>query len=171
MSVLETARLRLRACEAADAPFILALLNDPGFLANIGDRGVRTLEDADGYIRERVQTQYAAHGFGMWLVLNRMDDQPLGLAGLVRREGLEHPDVGYAFLQRASGRGYATEATQAVLRHARQVLGLDRIDAIVAPHNHASMAVLAKAGLRPLGDVLLPGNAAPIRHFTTETAA
>ncbi|HEX3915759.1 MAG TPA: GNAT family N-acetyltransferase, partial [Caulobacteraceae bacterium] len=112
-----TERLSLSPPTPDDAAFVLELLNDPGWLANIGDRGVRTLEDARAYIVERFEKS-------LWLVVRDAAGEPVGMCGLVERDGLDSPDIGYAYLARHSGKGYATEAARVVLRHAREVLGL-----------------------------------------------
>jgi RimJ/RimL family protein N-acetyltransferase len=164
--VLETERLVLRDVVADDAPFLLELLNSPGFLENIGDRGVRTEAEARSYIAGRVHASYRDHGFGMWLTLQKADGAPVGLAGLVRRAGLEVPDVGYAFTERAWGRGYAKEAAAAVLAHARGPLGIPVLAAITSPENFASMAVLRKIGFRFEGMILLPGAERESTYFT-----
>ena len=166
MVVLETERLSLREVVAADAPFMLELLNSPGFLENIGDRGVRDEEQARAYIEERVLASYRDHGFGMWLAAQKADDAPVGLAGLVRREGLDVPDVGYAFIQKAWGRGYAQEAAAAVLAHARGALGIPKLAAITSPENFASMAVLRKIGFTFHGVIDLPGVEGESTYFT-----
>ena len=166
MIVLETERLVLREVEAADAAFLLELLNSPGFLENIGDRGVRDEDQARAYISERVVASYRDHGFGMWLTEQKSDHRPVGLAGLVRREGLEHPDVGYAFLQQAWGQGYAQEAAAAVLAHARGPLGITVLSAITTPENFASMAVLRKIGFTYQGMIELPGIDRESAYFT-----
>src|SRR4029077_18188045 len=126
------------------AAFLLGLLNSPGFLENIGDRGVRDEDQARAYIDERLLGSYRDHGFGMWLTEQKSDGKPVGLAGLVRREGLDYPDVGYAFIPLAWGQGYAPEAAAAVLAHARGPLGIPVLAAITTPENFASMAVLRK---------------------------
>ncbi|WP_296598769.1 GNAT family N-acetyltransferase [Phenylobacterium sp.] len=164
--MLETERLILRDVEETDAPFLLELLNSPGFLENIGDRGVRDEDQARAYIRERVLGSYQQHGFGMWLTVQKLDDTPVGLAGLVRREGLQVPDVGYAFAQRAWGRGYAQEAAGAVLAHARGVLGIPKLAAITTLENFASMAVLRKIGFTYEGVIQLPGVERESTYFT-----
>jgi len=146
--ILETARLRLRAAEAGDAAFVLELLNAPGFVQGIGDRGVRTRDEARDYIETRIVSSYRDHGFGMWVVTPKDDAEPLGLAGLVKRDVLPHVDVGYAFLERAWGKGYAQEAAAAVLAYGHGSLGLETIAAIVNPENLASRRVLEKIGLR-----------------------
>ena len=115
---LETARLSLRRLEASDAAFLVELLNQPSFLTNIGDRGVRTVEDAHRYLREGPLAMYARHGFGLWHVSRRADGAVLGLCGLLKRDVLPDVDVGYALLPQFWGQGYAFEAAQATVRHA-----------------------------------------------------
>lgn len=164
--VLETERLQLRDAEDADAPFIAELLNSPGFLENIGDRGVRSLEDAHAYIEDRLRRSYREQGFGMWICVQKTDGRSVGMAGLVRREGLDTPDLGYAFLQVAWGQGYAQEAAAAVLQHATRVLSIPQVSAITTLENFASMAVLRKIGFAYRGVIQLPGIERENTHFT-----
>lgn len=164
--VLETERLVLREVEAGDAPFMLELLNSPGFLENIGDRGVRTEDEARAYIEDKMLSSYREHGFGMWVAVQRSDGRPLGLAGLVKRDGLDTPDVGYAFLPVAWGRGYAQEAASAVLRHAMDALGIPKLAAITTLENFASMAVLRKIGFTYQGTIQLTGIDRESTYFT-----
>lgn len=166
MIVLETERLVLREVEATDAAFLLELLNSPGFLENIGDRGVRDEAQSRAYIADRLTASYRDHGFGMWLAAQRSDGKPVGLAGLVRREGLDYPDVGYAFIPLAWGQGYAQEAAAAVVAHARGPLGIPVLAAITTPENFASMAVLRKIGFTDRGMISLPGAERESTYFT-----
>lgn len=160
MTELWTERLSLRPITEADAPFVLELLNDAGWIANIGDRGVRTLEAARGYIVDRFAPN-------VWFVVRDAQGQPLGVCGIVEREGLGAPDLGYAFLARHCGRGYATEAAAAVLRYGRESLGLSRIVAITAPGNAASQRVLEKLGFTYAQTLEIPGYAGPSAYFTS----
>lgn len=147
VNVIETPRLWLRMLQADDAPFILELLNEEGFRAFIGDKGVRSLGDARQYIAKGPMESYRRHGFGLYLTSLRQGT-PVGICGLVKRDTLPDVDVGFAFLSRHWSRGYASESAAAVLEHARAVLGLKRVVAITALENRASMAVLEKIGLR-----------------------
>jgi [ribosomal protein S5]-alanine N-acetyltransferase len=146
--ILETPRLTLREATADDAAFVLELLNAPGFIQGIGDRGVRSLDQAQDYIETRMVGSYRDHGFGMWVVTPKDQGQAAGLCGLVRRDVLPHVDLGYAFLERWWGRGYAQEAAAAVLAHARDAHGLTTVAAIVNPDNAASRRVLEAIGFR-----------------------
>jgi len=166
MRILETARLELRRLTPEDAPFILELLNDPLFLRFVGDKGVRTLDDARAYLANGPIASYAQHGFGLFLVSRKDDGAPLGMCGLLKRPVLEDVDVGFGFLTRHGGFGYATEAAAATLHYGRTVLGLKRIVAITAPDNTASGHVLEKIGLRFERVLSLPGYQTPSRLFT-----
>ena len=164
--MVETERLSLREAAEDDAAFILELLNSPGFLENIGDRGVRTQADAGAYVADRMLASYRSHGFGMWVTALRNGGALVGLAGLVKRDGLDVPDVGYAFLPSAWGQGYAQEAAGAVVRHAVEVLRVPRLAAITTLENFASMAVLRKVGFTYQGVIQLPGIERESTYFT-----
>lgn len=142
----ETARLRLRQQTLDDAAFVHALLNDPDFLRHIGDRGVRTVEDARAYITAGALASYAAHGFGLWVMERKDDGMALGLCGLVKRPQLDDVDVGYALLPTFRGAGYAREAVAATLAHAAAAHGLTRLIAVVSPDNAPSRRLLEREG-------------------------
>ncbi|HSU17732.1 GNAT family N-acetyltransferase [Longimicrobium sp.] len=147
MTVVETERLVLREFTPEDAEFILRLLNEPSFIANIADRGVRTTDDAAAYLTDGPIRSYAAHGHGLWLVaLKEAGMQPIGMCGLLRREQFEDVDLGYAFLPEFWSRGFAFEAAAAVLEYGKRSLGLARAIALVAPHNAGSIRLLEKLG-------------------------
>lgn len=146
--ILSTPRLALREMTAADAPFILELLNDPSFIRNIGDRGVRTVEGAREYIRNGPQASYRQHGFGLWLVELKEAAAPIGMCGLLKRDTLDDPDIGFAYLPAFQSKGYGYEAAAAVLSYASDILRLPRVVAIVNPGNDASGRLLEKLGLR-----------------------
>jgi RimJ/RimL family protein N-acetyltransferase len=165
--VIETDRLTLREITEDDAGFMLELLNSPGFIRYIADRGVRTEAAARAYIGERITSSYRDHGFGMWGVVPKGEGAPVGLAGLVKRDVLPHVDIGYALLERAWGRGYAREAAEAVLKHAQGPLALGTIVAITTPDNEASQNVLKKIGLRYVDERDLPGWDGPSAYFST----
>ncbi len=166
MKVCETERLSLRLLELDDAAFILQLLNEPSFLKNIGDKGVRTIAEANEYIAQGPQASYTKNGFGLYLVALQETLTPIGICGLIKRDGLDDPDIGYAFLPRFWAKGYAIEAASAVMMYARETLGIQRIVAITAPDNHASIRVLNKLGLQFEKMILLPGANTESRLFT-----
>lgn len=159
---LRTERLRLRRFDLADAPFILRLLNDAGFLRFIGDRGVRTLEDARLYLERVPLESYRAHGFGGYVVELEPRGIPIGMCGLMRKPWLPAPDLAYAFLAEHRGQGFAVEAARAVLGHAQGTLGLERVVAIVLPDNTASISLLQKLGFAAEGGVVDPRDGAEL---------
>jgi RimJ/RimL family protein N-acetyltransferase len=169
--LLETERLRLRELSessAEDAAFILRLLNEPSFIRNIGDRGVRNLGDAHDYVAKGPVNSYRAHGYGLYRVDIKASGAPAGLCGLVRREGLNGPDLGYAFLPEFWSRGYALESARAVLAYARNTLTLDRILAVVDPANSDSIRLLQKLGFGSERMVQLPGDGSALNLFVLE---
>jgi [ribosomal protein S5]-alanine N-acetyltransferase len=168
VTVLETERLVLRELVPDDAPFMLELLNDPAYILNIADRGVRDVEGARRYLEERWRASYAEHGFGLWVVVHRETGASTGLCGLVRRDGLDDVDIGYAFLPAFRGRGFALESALGVKAHARDVVGLTRLVAIVTPGNTRSIHVLERLGMRFERTLRLPGDASDVALYATE---
>ena len=148
MRIADTARLRLRELELDDAPFILELVNEPGWLRHIGDKHVATVEDATRYITNSVLRMYERYGFGLYLVESKDGREALGICGLVKRDSLDCPDLGFAFLERHWNHGYASEAARGALTHGRSVLGLARVLAIVSNDNQRSTRLLARLGFR-----------------------
>jgi RimJ/RimL family protein N-acetyltransferase len=148
VTVLETERLILRQLTENDAEFIFELLNDPSWIQNIGDRHIQTLEDARSYIVNGPVASYDKNGFGLCLIVLKETEESIGICGLIRREGLEDVDIGYALLPRYWSKGYAAEAARAVKEYAKDVVGLKRMVAIVDPANEASIRVLEKIGLQ-----------------------
>ncbi len=169
MIVFETERLVLRRLEPDDAPFILELLNDPGWLRFIGDRGVRNLEDARAYILKGPVASYARHGFGLYLTVRKTDGAPIGICGLLKREDLPDVEVGFALLPQFCGQGYALEAAAASIAHGRSQLGLKRIAAVTAPGNERSIHLLEKLGFRFEKTARLSVNTSEVNLFAAES--
>jgi RimJ/RimL family protein N-acetyltransferase len=163
--MLETERLTIRRITLDDAAFMVEALNDPGFITHIGDRGVRTIEEAQAYIRDRILASYEAHGFGMFRVALKDGGGGIGMVGFVRRDGLDGPDLGFAFLAAHTGKGYGYEAASALLGWGRETLGLPPLLAITAPDNRASAALLWKLGFREEGRIMLPAHGGESRLF------
>jgi RimJ/RimL family protein N-acetyltransferase len=165
MLILQTPRLRLRWFTAADADFIRRLLNDPGWLAHIGERHVRTRRQAEHWIATRHVEVYGRLGFGFWAVERRADGALMGMCGLIKRDTLMECDVGYALLPAFRGQGYAREAAAACVRYGLEVLGLPEVWGITGPGNAGSAAVLAQIGLRDAGLTRLVGEEDETRLF------
>ena len=166
-TVAETGRLILSRFTPDDAPFILELVNEPDWLRFIGDRGVRDLAGARAYLEKGPMDLYARLGFGLYKVALKQDGTPLGMCGLIKRDGLDDVDIGFAFLARHRGKGYAHEAAAATLAHARE-LGLTRVAAITTPDNQRSMQLLEKLGFAYRETLKLPQQDSESRLFLLE---
>lgn len=146
--IAETARIRLRKFTFNDAVFIVDLLNSKGWLQFIGDRNVKTEEQAKQYLEKGPIKSYTEHGFGLWMVELKGTGAPIGMCGILKRDKLEYPDLGFALLPQYHGKGYAFESAQAVLQHAHHELNLKQVYAIVLPSNAASVGLLEKLEFR-----------------------
>ena len=166
--ILETDRLRLRQLSPNDAPFIFQLVNEPSFIENIGDRNVRSEEDAVRYIQNGPMASYERYGYGLYKVELRETSTPIGICGPLKRETLEYPDIGFAFLPPFWGQGYALESSSAVMNYSREVLGLNNIAAITTPTNEPSIKLLEKLGFRFQSLKSLTDDAPPIKLFLSE---
>ncbi len=145
--VLETDRLFLRRFNVDDAAFILRLLNDPLWLRFIGDKGVRTLDDARNYLCKGPLAMYEREGFGLYLTARKDDGAAIGMCGLIKRDSLDDVDIGFAFLPEFRAQGYALESASAMLAYGKGAFGLTRIVAIVSPDNERSARLLLKLGM------------------------
>ena len=170
---LRTERLRLERFEGGsplEDAFMLRLLNEPSFLRYIGDRGVRDLDGARQYLRMGPIDSYRRHGFGLERIVLDATGECMGICGLVRRDALPDPDLGYALLPEFCGQGYAAEAAAEVLRHAREALGLGRILAITDPANASSMRLLRTLGFVFECTVQMPPDDIPLQLFASTPA-
>ncbi len=163
MSPLTTDRLILRLVAMSDAPFILALLNDPAFIRFVGDRGVRTVEQARAYLERGAGGDHP--GLGLYVVTRRADGEALGICSLMQRESLPHPDLGFAMLEAHRGQGLGYEAASAMQRYARTELGFPRLLAITSPDNRASIALLETLGFHRDRSLTMPGETSPAVLF------
>lgn len=146
MNIVETERLVLREVSAEDADFVLDLLNQPSFKKFIGDRGVRTLEQAREYIENRFTNSYRDNGFGLYLVKLKADETPIGVCGFVKRDTLPDPDIGFSLLPQYEKNGYGYESAAAVMQYGRETLRFPRVLAITTIDNDSSGKLLEKVG-------------------------
>ena len=156
MVIKETGRLTIRPFELGDCDFVIRLLNEPSFIANIADKGVRNREQAAAYLNEGPLKAYREHGHGLYLVALRESGQPIGMCGLIKRDCFQEVDLGYAFLPEFTGQGYAQEAGRAVLEYGARSLGLKTVIAIVLPANKPSTTLLERLGFTLADTVTLP---------------
>ena len=155
--IAETPRLQLRRVKLSDAEFFHRLLNEPSWLENIGDRGVRSPAEAVAYIRKQIWGPYRSSGFGMYLVQRKEDGAPIGLCGLVQRDFLEHPDLGFALLPEHVGQGYAAEAAQSVIALVESRWGIGALSAITKGENLRSVRLLERLGFHRERSCATPG--------------
>jgi RimJ/RimL family protein N-acetyltransferase len=146
MPMLETDRLVIRPFEYDDCDFLVELFNDPAFIRNVEDKGVRTPAQAALFLARGPMASYSQYGHGLYLVALRDSGRPIGMCGLLRRNQVPDVDLGYALLPAFWGQGYALEAAAAVVDFGRRSLGLRRVSALVAPDNARSVALLVKLG-------------------------
>jgi RimJ/RimL family protein N-acetyltransferase len=169
--IIETERLTLREFTLDDAPFFQALVNDPDWLLFIGDRNVHSDAEARAYLAKHYVSRYEKDGFGFYLTSLKSSDEPIGMCGLIKREGLDDVDIGFAFLPAYRGHGYALEAAQASLDYARDVLKMKRVVAIATPDNVSSIALLKKIGLQFESEVRLPHDPEPLVLYAIDFRA
>ncbi|RKX31875.1 MAG: GNAT family N-acetyltransferase [Verrucomicrobia bacterium] len=148
MMIVEAPRLRLRELTVDDAEFVFRLVSEPSFLSNIGDKGVRNLDDARQFILEGPWTRQKRHGYGQFLVERKEGGVPIGVCGLIYRESLDVTDVGFAILPEYWKRGFAYEAAEAMVQYGRSTLGIDKIVGLTSEENLASISVLEKLGMK-----------------------
>ncbi|MFY9464998.1 MAG: GNAT family N-acetyltransferase [Sediminibacterium sp.] len=165
MQALTTERLLIRELSIVDAAFIFRLMNAPNWIRFIGDRNVKTVAEASNYISSKMIKSYRINGFGLYLVTLKITPEPMGICGLVKRDGLNHPDLGFAFLPQYEGKGYASEAAAAVLNYAGNTLHLKQVEGITTKNNSASVSVLEKAGMKYVKNIKLPGDESDFMLF------
>lgn len=165
LDILETPRLKLRMLTPDDAEFMLALMNEPAYLRYIGDRHVRTVEDARAFLLKGPIDSYDRHGFGLYAAVLKDTGASMGICGLIQRDFLPHPDIGFAFLSAYWGHGYAQEAAQAIMEHGRNRLRLREICAIVTPDHDRSIRLLGKLGLKFERRMTHPGDGSEVLVF------
>ncbi|MFC6997231.1 GNAT family N-acetyltransferase [Rufibacter roseus] len=155
--IIETDRLILREFTLQDTGFIINLLNSPGWLQFIGDRNIKTEEQAESYLANGPIKSYGQNGYGLWLVQLKDNSRSIGMCGIVRRDTLEHPDLGFAFLQEYTGQGFAFEAAKATMVYAKSDLAIPTLSAITLPENQRSIKLLEKLGFRYQSPITFPG--------------
>lgn len=165
--IAETERLLIREVEERDAAFMNELLNSPGFLNYIGDRGVRSDEEARRFIRDRYRKSYTDNGYGLYAVLLKDTNEPVGICGFVRRDSLPGPDIGFAFLPQHERKGYGMESSAALLKFGREKLNFDRLYAITTLDNKPSIRLLEKLGFA-FTEVITGGDGESLNLFISE---
>jgi RimJ/RimL family protein N-acetyltransferase len=151
MKIIETPRLRLHKITVADAPFYLKLFNSEGWIKYVGDRAVHTIADAEAYIKKNYLPSYEKHGYGSYTVQLKETNETIGACGLYKRDNLDDPDIGFAFLSEHLNKGYGFEAASAVMDYAKTTLGIQKVLGFTSENNIASILLLEKLGLQKTG--------------------
>lgn len=157
MIKIDTERLSLRLLQESDSEMILTLLNEPAFIQNIGDKGVRDIQGAIDYINGGPLSIQQKLGYSLYCCVEKSSQKPIGISGLIKRDGIDFPEVGFAFLNNYCGKGYGYESASAVIRYAAEILNIHKIQAICNPDNTASNALLSKLSFKQIKMIVLPG--------------
>jgi ribosomal-protein-alanine N-acetyltransferase len=157
MKITETERLIIEEANLSDAPFFLSLLNSPNWIKFIGDRHIKTLEEATKYVQESLIDNYKKNGFGFYKMSLKSTNEPIGAIGFLKREYLEFPDIGYAILPNYENNGYISEAAKAILEYGKNILQLKTIFGFTTEDNLVSQKVLVKIGLQFIDKRILDG--------------
>ncbi|PUB16711.1 GNAT family N-acetyltransferase [Paenisporosarcina sp. OV554] len=165
MKIIETERLHIRYMKTEDAQFMLELLNEPDWIKYIGDRGIRTVEEARKYIVDGPMAMYEEEGFGLYLVELKESKIPIGICGLIQRDFLKDVDLGFAILSEFWGKGYAYEAARATLTFGHEVLGFNRIAGFTSLDNEKSINLLLKLGMAEEGNIKFGSTSEDVRLF------
>lgn len=165
MHILSTERLELQQMNLDDAPFIFELLNSPAWLKYIGDRGIKTITDAENYLSEKMLPAYENEGKGGWKVTLKSTGDTIGNCGFYQRDFLEMPDLGFAFLPQYIGKGYGYEAAKGCLDHAIKHWNLTECCAITSPANAASIGLLIKLGFQEAKKIKWPDSEEELLYF------
>lgn len=168
MRLIETKRLNIRCLHVGDAEFIVELLNEPDWIKYIGDRGVRTVDDAQNYIINGPMQMYREHGIGLLLVELKRNGLPIGVCGLIQRDFLKDVDLGFGFLSKYYGSGYAYEAAHATMKYGVEELGFRRIAGFTSLNNEKSIRLLRKLGMKDEGNIRYSTSAEYVRLFAKE---
>ena len=168
MKKYETERLIIKPTNTEDAKFIFEIMNTPKYYKYIGDRNIRTLEDAENYITQKMMPQYEKMGFGNFTVTLKSDGSKIGFCGIYVRPSLETPDIGFAFFEEYEGKGYAFEAASELKKLAKTEFGLQKLSGITVEYNHSSRKLLEKLGLKFQKKFFMEGDPEELMYYETE---
>ena len=168
MKKYETERLIIKPTNTEDAKFIFEIMNTPKYYKYIGDRNIKSLEDAENYIKNRMLLQYEKVGFGNFTIILKSDDSKIGFCGIYLRDGLDIPDIGFAFFEEFEGKGYAFEAASELKKLAKTEFGLQKLSGITVEYNHSSRKLLEKLGLKFQKKFFMEGDPEELMYYETE---
>ena len=168
MKKYETERLIIKPTNTEDAKFIFEIMNTPKYYKYIGDRNIKSLEDAENYIKNRMLLQYEKVGFGNFTIILKSDDSKIGFVGIYLRDGLDIPDIGFAVFEEFEGKGYAFEAASELKKLAKTEFGLQKLSGITVEYNHSSRKLLEKLGLKFQKKFFMEGDPEELMYYETE---
>ena len=168
MKTYETERLILKPTDLEDLDFLLEILNTPKYYKFIGDRKVRTLEDAENYFNQRIFPQFEKLGFGNYTVMLKSDGTKIGFCGVYVRPNLETPDIGFAFFEAYEGKGYAYESSNFIKNMVKTDFGIKKLGGITVEYNHSSRKLLEKLGLKFQKKFFMEGDPEELMYYETE---
>ncbi|WP_454059783.1 GNAT family N-acetyltransferase [Elizabethkingia ursingii] len=168
MKTYETERLIIKPITLDDAAFLLDLYNRPKFIQYIGDKNLRSIDDAQTYIQNRFLPQLERSGFGNYTITLKENNETIGAVGIFERDGLPIMDIGYSFLEEYEGKGYAYEAAIKVKKIGMTDFGLEKLSAITSKENVASQKLLGKLGLAYVKDISLPNEDEVLMYYETK---
>lgn len=168
MKTYKTERLILKPTDKEDGEFIFKIMNTPKYYKYIGDRNIRTLEDAENYITQKMMPQYEKMGFGNFTVTLKSDSSKIGFCGIYVRPSLGTPDIGFAFFEEYEGKGYAFEAASELKKLAKTEFGLQKLSGITVEYNHSSRKLLEKLGLKFQKKFFMEGDPEELMYYETE---
>ena len=168
MNIIETDRLKIKKLTVEDSKFIFELLNDPEWIKYIGNRNINNDKDAQNYISNRLLKSYEQYAFGLYLVKENNSNASIGLCGLIKRDYLEHVDLGFAFLPNYRKNGYAYESASAVIKYAKETFGLDTLFAITSLDNTRSVNLLEKLGFKFINKITAPEEKEELNLFVNK---
>lgn len=166
--ILETNRLWLKPVTTSKAAFVIEMYNSPKFIQFIGDRNIRTLEDAEKYITDKFLPQWEKLGYGNFVIERKEDGKTIGAVGIFQREGLDVGDIGFSFLPEFEGKGYGFEAASKLLKKAFTDFGLTKVSAITTEENIMSQKLILKLGLKYVKKIRLPEEKVDLLYFEIE---
>lgn len=165
MKIFETERLILKPADTGDLDFFLKLYNMPSFIKNIGDRKLKTKEDAETYITKRFLPQFQKLGFGNYVVILKEDGSKIGAVGIFERDGLDVLDIGFSFFEKYGGKGYAYESASRLKDAAALDFGVKKLSAITTTDNFSSQKLIEKLGLKFQKMVRIPDDEKELRYY------
>ncbi len=160
-----TERLVLREFVRQDKEFIYEMLNTEEWKRFIGDRNISSLKDAENFITDRLVPHYRKNGFGFYAMLSKAHNKVIGMVGLIKRDGLEYVDLGFAVLPKFTKNGFAYEGSLSCMEFAKHALKLDKLAAIANTDNQASIQLLSKLGFTYVKQLTLPNETTLLNYY------